>query len=48
MILQPKTKAKYGRKSFHFNGGKLFNMLPLEGRSLDRLEFSNFLDNYYK
>ena len=47
MILLPKIRTKYGRKRFHFAGGKLFNMLPLEGRSLSRPDFLKFIDNYY-
>ena len=38
----PKVKTEYGRKFFHFNGGKLSNMLPWEGHSLNKLDFSNF------
>ena len=46
IVLLPKIRTEYGRKSFHFTGGKLFNMLPLEG--LNRPDFSDFIDNYYK
>ena len=48
MVLLPKIRTEYGRKSFHFTGGKLFNMLRLEGRSLNRPDFSDFIDNHYK
>ena len=47
IIILPKIKTENGRKSVHFNGGKLVNMLPLEGRTLNKLDFSNFLDNHY-
>ena len=47
MILLPKIRTEFGRKSLHFAGGKLFNMLPLEGRSLSRPDFLKFIDNYY-
>ena len=48
MVLLPKIRTEYGRKSFQFTGGKRFNLIPLEGRSLNGPEFSNFIDNYYK
>ena len=45
MILLPKIRTENGRKSFHFIGGKLFNMLPLEGRNLNRPDFLDFIYN---
>ena len=47
MTILPKDKTEYGRKSFHSNGGKLFNMLPLEGHCLRKLDFSSFLESHY-
>ena len=48
MVLLPKKGSEYGRISFQFAGGKLFNMLSSERRNLNRPDFSNFIDNYYK
>lgn len=38
---------RYVRKRFHSDGGKPINIIPLEGRSLNELDFLNFLDNHY-
>ena len=47
MILLPEVRTEYGRKGFHFIGGKLFNMLPLQGRNLNRTYFLDLINNYY-
>ena len=47
VILLPKVRTEYGRKGFHSIGGKLFSMLPLQGRSLNRKDFLGFINNYY-
>ena len=44
IILLPKIKTEYGRKHLHFNGGKIYDMLPLEGGSLNRQDFLMILD----
>ena len=47
MILLPKVRTECGRKRFHFISRKLFNMLPLQGRSLSGANLLDFINNYY-
>ena len=48
IIQLPLIKREYARKGFYFTGAKVFNMLPLEGRRLDKIKFVNFVDKYFK
>ena len=48
MIRLPNIKTEYARKSFYFTGAKIYNTLPLEARSLQKSEFSNFIKEYFK
>lgn len=48
IIKLPLIKREYARKGYYFTGAKIYNMLPLEGRNLEKIKFVNFVDKYFK